>query len=96
MGLIDFLSGKPKPAKLRREYDKLREKVDRLPSIEKRIELLRMLDQFEPQITMMEEHHMSTFEMKKTAEYINYNIKRIRLLMSGDKNKELGRRQVLR
>jgi len=93
MGLIDFLSGKPKPAKLRREYDKLREKVDRLPSIEKRIELLRMLDQLEPQVTMMEEHHMSTFEMKKTAEYINYNLKRIRLLMTENReNKELRRK----
>ena len=93
MGLIDFLSRKPKPVKIRRDYDRLREKADRLPRIEKRIEMLRMLDALEPQVTMMEEHPMSTFELKKTAQYVNYNLNRIKLLMSEDKTqKELERR----
>ena len=88
MGLVDFLSRKPKVGKIRHGYDKLRERVDKLPKIEKRIELLRMLDQIEPQVAMMEEHHMSTFEMKKTAEYINHNIKRVELLIQEEKSNE--------
>ena len=61
MGLMDILSRRPKPVAVRHKYDKVREKVDKLPRIEKRIELLKLLDQLEPQIVMMEEHHMNNF-----------------------------------
>ena len=93
MGLVDFLSGKPKVGRIRHGYDKLREKVDRVPRIEKRIELLRMLDQIEPQVAMMEEHHMSNFELKKTAEYVSHSLNRVKLLMDEEKaKKELDRK----
>ena len=87
MGIIDFLLRRSTAYKLRKPYDKLREKADRIHNINERIEILRMLDQLDPSIVSFEEHQMSHYEKKKTKYYIESNMRKIRFLMDETKKK---------
>ena len=87
MGLVDLLLRRPTAYGLRKHYDRLRERTDRLGNIEKRIEILRMLDQIEPSIISLEEHHMSRFEKKKIADYIETNMRKVKFMLDESKRK---------
>ncbi len=87
MGIFDILLRRPKVVRVRKHYDRLREKVDRFPVIAKRIELLKMMDQLEPHIISMEEHPMSKFEQKRTAGFIEAGLRRIDYMMKEEKYK---------
>lgn len=84
MGLIDRIFG-TSVYSLRKEYDKTREKIDRMPAVEKRLELLRLMDRLEPYITSLEEHVMSNFEKNKTKTYIKRELEKVRSLIEREK-----------
>lgn len=81
MGVIDFILRRSSAYKLRKTYDKLRERADKIHNINKRIEILRMLDQLDPSIVSFEEHQMSHYEKKKTKYYIESNMRKVKFLM---------------
>ena len=85
MWIIDVVLRRKTVYGLRRRYDRMREKTDRFPVIEKRIELLRLLDRVEPYITSLEEHHMSRFEKKKIIEIVHRDLEKMRLLLEKEK-----------
>ena len=87
MGIFDILLRRPRSIQVRKHYDKLREKVDRFPYIEKRIEMLKMMDQLEPHIISMEEHPMSKFEQKRTGGFVEAGLRRINYMMKEEKLK---------
>ncbi|HLD39125.1 MAG TPA: hypothetical protein VJB05_02310 [archaeon] len=87
MGIVDFLLRRSSAYKLRRTYDKLREKADKIHNINQRIEILRMLDQLDPSIVSFEEHQMSHYEKKKTKYFIESNMRKVKFLMGEAKNK---------
>jgi hypothetical protein len=87
MGIFDILLRRSRVIRTRRHYDKLRERVDKFPRIEKRIEMLKMMDQLEPHIISMEEHPMSKFEQKRTAGFIEAGLRRIKYMMKEESYK---------
>lgn len=87
MGIVDFLLRRSPAYKLRKTYDKLRERADRIHNINERIEILRMLDQLDPSIVSFEEHQMSHYEKKKTRYFIESNLRKIKFLMDETRKK---------
>lgn len=85
MGFLSFVFRRHTPYSLRKDYDKLREKADKIRDINQRVETLRMLDQIEPSIVSIEEHHMSGFEKKRTMEYIDSSLRKIKFLLNESK-----------
>ena len=79
---------RPTPYKLRKEYDHIREKADKIGNINKRVEMLRMLDQIEPSVVSVEEHHMSHFDKKRTMDYINSSLRKIKFIMKESKHED--------
>jgi len=62
-GYLRFLlSYRRKVFLLRKRYDRTREKADKIKSPEKRLAVLKLLDQIEPTLVMLEEHRISRFE----------------------------------
>ena len=88
MGLLDFVLGRPTPYKIRRDYDKLREKTDKIRKIERRVQILQMLDRIEPSVVSIEEHHMSNFEKRHTMDYIGASLRKVKFLLNESKQAE--------
>jgi len=62
---------KNKPLKLRKKYDKAREKTDKLKDYRKKMQLLRMLDTVEASLILFEEDRItSKFERRRMAAQI--------------------------
>lgn len=87
MGIVDFLLRRSTAYKLRKTYDRIRERADRIHDINERIEVLRMLDQIEPSVVSFEEHQMSHYEKKKTKYFIESNFRKIKFLINEAKKK---------
>ncbi len=85
MGVVDFILRRPTPYRLRKEYDRLREKADKIRKIEERLRVLRSLDQIEPSVISLEEHHMSSFERKQTAGYVASGLRKIKFMLKESK-----------
>ncbi len=85
MTILDFLLRRPNAYKLRKGYDRLREKADKLHQIDRRLEILRMLDQVEPSIISLEEHHMSNYEKKKICGYVLPQLRKIKFMLEESK-----------
>lgn len=85
MTILDFLLRRPSALKLRKEYDHLREKADRVHDINKRLDVLRMLDQAEPSIISMEEHHMSDYEKRKIYGYVQPVLRKAKFMINESK-----------
>ena len=73
-----FFSGRKEIYGLRKEYDKLREYVDKEENDQKKIGLLRMLDQMEPQIATLEEQKLSGSDARKIKLYVRSSLFRIK------------------
>lgn len=86
MGLVDFVLRRPTPYKLRKGYDRLRERADKIRRIEERLQVLRSLDQIEPSIVSLEEHHMSNFERKRIMGYVASNLRKIKFMLEESKH----------
>lgn len=87
MGILDLFRGRT-PLKLRKKYDRLREKIDRIGNINERLAVLRLMDQIEPSIVSVEEHHMSNFERKQTMAYVESNLRKIKFMLNESKQKK--------
>lgn len=85
--MVDFILRRSSAYKLRKTYDRLRERADKVHNINQRIEILRMLDQLDPSIVSFEEHQMSHYEKKKTKYFIESNMRKIKFLMEETKKK---------
>lgn len=85
MSIIDIILRRSRAYRLRKKYDKMREKADKIKNIDERIEILRMLDQIEPSIITLEEHNISHFEKKRTVQYVESSLRKIKFLMSENK-----------
>lgn len=55
---------------LRKRYDHLRERADRENSREKRIAVLKLLDQIEPTLTVLEEQQIIGFERNRMTGHV--------------------------
>jgi len=78
MGILNYvrflLSYRYSVYKLRRRYDRMREKADRQAAA-KRLPALRALDQVEPTLVMLEEQNISSFDRSRFASYVTQGIK---------------------
>ncbi len=88
MGIVDFLLRRPSVYKLRRQYDRLRERTDKISDINRRIEILRMLDQIEPSITTLEEHHISQFEKRRIINFVEPNMRKVKFMLDESKKSQ--------
>ena len=85
MRIIDILLRRSRAYRLRRKYDKLREKADRDKNIDKRIAVLRMMDQIEPTIVLMEEGQVaSRRERKRMAYNVLQGLKKVELILKDE------------
>jgi hypothetical protein len=82
MGVIDLVLRRSNILHLRKKYDRLREKSDRVTSRDRRLALLRMLDQIEPSIIVLEEHFVSHYEKKRMAYRIERNLSDVQNLLA--------------
>ncbi len=84
MGIADFIgyffSYRRKVYALRRKYDSIREKADKQPAA-KRIEVLRILDQVEPTLAMIEEHNLSGYDRSKLSGSVMQGIRNAESLL---------------
>ncbi len=83
-GYISFLlSYRHKVFALRKKYDRVRERADKIRNAEKRLYALKILDQIEPTIVMLEEQRVSRFERGRMIRYVNSGIKQARSVIKG-------------
>ena len=85
MSMLDFILRRPSVYNIRKEYDRLREKADKLHKIEQRLEVLRMLDQGEPSIISLEEHHMPGYEKKKVYGFVSPQLRKVKFMIDESK-----------
>ena len=82
--LAFLFSYRRKIYKLRKKYDKTREKVDKERGRDKRLSALKVLDQVEPTLVMLEEHDISRFERGRMARYVNSGIAQAKRNLKGE------------
>ena len=84
VGYVGFLvSYRHKIYSLRKRYDRMRERVDKLRNAEKRLYALKLLDQIEPTLVMLEEQRVSRFERGRMIRYVNNGVKQARVSIKG-------------
>ena len=76
-----LLSSRRKIFSLRKKYNRTREKAIKIASSEKRMQVLRMLDQVEPTLVMLEEQRVSGFEKGRMRRYVESGIKQAKSAM---------------
>ncbi len=84
MSFTDLFRKTPGHA-VRKKYNKMHSRIDHLPDIENRVELLRMLGKVEPQLMTLENTVMNYYEKKKAVDFINSGIREMDLILSGIK-----------
>ena len=83
-GYLRFLvSYRHKVFSLRRRYDRTRERADKIRNAEKRLYALRIMDQIEPTLVMLEEQRVSRFERGRMIKYVNNGINQARAAIKG-------------
>jgi len=84
MGIVDIILGRKSVYRLRKSYDSLREKADRVKPIEKRIAILHFLDQLEPTLISMEEQMLPDFERRRMSRYVNDSLKKAQKMLKSE------------
>ena len=84
MGIIGFILRRKSVYRLRKNYDRIREKADREPDMNRKIAALRSLDQLEPTIVALEEQLLSGFERRRMIKYVDHNLQRAKRLLKGE------------
>ncbi|MFH0949113.1 MAG: hypothetical protein V1802_01350 [Candidatus Aenigmatarchaeota archaeon] len=84
MGIIDFILRRESVYSLRKKYDRVREKTDKERNSQKKIYVLRILDQTEPTLVALEEHNMAIGEKTKMKKYVKSNILEAKLILKKD------------
>lgn len=81
-GYISFrLSKRYKIYKLRKRYDKAREKADKIRDAKRRAAILSVLDQVEPSIIILEEQNVSRFERGRMMRYVATGTRKARQML---------------
>ena len=84
VGYVGFLvSYRHKIYSLRKRYDRTRERADKMRNAEKRLYALKILDQIEPTLVMLEEQRVSRFERGRMVRYVNNGIKQAQGVVKG-------------
>lgn len=65
---------------LRKDYDKIREKADRIKSRQKRLAILSVLDKVEPTLVMMEEQKLRMTEKRRMMIYVRRGVNEAKLM----------------
>lgn len=85
MGVLDAIaflfSYRRKVYKIRKSYDRVREKTDKIKDPVKRTYILKSLDQVEPSLIVIEEQRLSRFERARMMLYVKQGIEQARQLM---------------
>ena len=81
MGMLSFIFRRKSVYSLRKAYDRLREKADRESDINKKIAVLRSLDQIEPTLVALEEQILSGFERRRMTNYVGDGLKRTKKML---------------
>src|SRR3989344_713038 len=75
VGFIPYLfTFRRKVYVLRKKYDRAREKTDKIKNRQRRFTILRVLDQVEPTLVMLEEQPVSRFQRGKMARFVKAGI----------------------
>ena len=85
MKFFDLVLRRPVEQIVRRDYDKLYKKIDKLHDIENRVELLGMLGETESRLIAMEQTPMNGFDKKKMSDLITDDLKRVDLVLENIK-----------
>ncbi len=81
MHILDIIFSRKSVYRLRKEYDRIREKTDKEQDMNRRLEILRLLDSIEPTLVSLEEHIMSGFEKKRMIRYIGQNLEKAKHML---------------
>ena len=73
-----FFSRRKEVYMLRKEYDKIREHMDKEEDSQKKIAMMRMLDQLEPNMVTLEEQKLSGGDTRKLKLYVRSSLLRIK------------------
>lgn len=83
VGMVFLIFGwKAKIYRLRKKYDRVREKVDTLDDKQKKLECLRLLDQAEPNLAMLEEREIVRRERARLYGDVLAVIGRVRIMLT--------------
>lgn len=89
MSVFSFLSYlvsyRRKIFKLRKKYDRTREKADKTKDRESRLSALKVLDQIEPTLIILEEQKVSRFERSKMFRFVNAGVEEAKTILNGRK-----------
>ena len=70
--------------RLRKKYDRAREKADRCKDLKKRTAVLRVLDQIEPTLVVLEERNVTLVEKNRMKSYVRSGINEAKLILKKD------------
>ncbi len=70
-----FFSYRRKVFRLRKKYDRTRERVDKTRNKDRRLRALKILDQIEPTLVIIEEQQVSRFERMRMFGYVEAGIR---------------------
>ena len=83
--VIDFIrflfNPRRKIYKLRKDYDRVRERADKIRQREKRLSVLTVLDQLESTLVILEEQNVSRFERHRMAGYVKSGLAKAKTIM---------------
>ena len=74
--------------KLRKQYDRAREKADKIKDRGKKLQILRMLDQVEPTLIALEEQEPPKFERRRMISYVRDNVERAQEMINYKEQKQ--------
>ena len=64
--------------KLRKQYDRIREKADKIKDRNGRLQILRYLDQLEPTLIALEEQEQPRFERRRMVNYVRNGLEEVK------------------
>jgi len=77
--------------RLRRRYDRLRERTDRIGDKGKKVRLLKFLDEIEPTLVMLEEKDISRYEKRRMVHNIKSSLEQAKFMLQ--QHEDLQRQQ---
>lgn len=66
---------------LRKKYDKYRERADKEDNVEKRMNTLKILDQVEPTLIILEEQNISRFDRNRLVATVDSGIEQAKAIL---------------
>ncbi len=89
-----FFSYRRRVFRLRKGYDRIREKADKERNAEKRLRALKILDQIEPTLTIIEEQRVSRFERMRMFNYVRSGVNEAKKMLKEKYGQEMYRKEM--